>query len=34
MARFRFTDPVKSMGSISDANDMEIGTVSNVSFVR
>jgi len=33
MARFYFTEPVKGMASISDTNDMELGTVSNMSLV-
>ena len=34
MARFHFTEVVKNMASISDTNDMEIGTALNVYFVR
>jgi len=34
MVRFHLTEPVKNMASISDMNDMEIGTASNVSFGR
>ena len=34
MARFHFIEPVTNMISISDTNDMEIGTALNVSFVR
>jgi hypothetical protein len=34
MVRFHFTELVTNMASISDMNDMEIGTASNVSFVR
>jgi hypothetical protein len=34
MGQFHFTVPVTNMTSISDTNDVEIGTASNVSFVR
>jgi len=33
MVRFRFNELVANTASILDMNDMEIGTVSNVSFV-
>jgi hypothetical protein len=34
MGQFHFTVPVTNMTSISDTNEMEIGTASNGSFVR
>jgi hypothetical protein len=34
MAQLHFSKPVANMASISDMNDMEIGTALNVSSVR
>jgi len=34
MDQLHFSEPVANTTSISDTNDMEIGTASNVSFVR
>jgi len=34
MVRLHFSEPVANTASISDTNVMEIGTASNVSFVR
>ena len=34
MDQLHFSEPVANTTSISDTNDMEIGTASNVSFVK
>jgi len=34
MGQLHFSEPIANMRSISDTNGMEIGTASNVSFVR